>query len=769
MSHRSHRRILGTTLLALALPAVFWLSGASRVVESAERADGTRAVVRRRVGRSDFLVTVLARSPGRPEGLAIDGEGNLVIGWGASHGSPSEAGSVATLDPETGELRLVYADRPAPTQISVGPDGRLYWTSRSAGAIFRLTAETQRPEPVLEGLTSPGGIAVDRQGRIFFTEAMAGTSTASGVFSLLNGSTPTELSRSKGEAVSVAVGPRGDVYWTVARDGEVLHLGPDGRSEVLLSRLERPVGVAVDAQGTMLAFTESPTPGLAGDAGGRNRVSVLDLKTMERTLVYEGDPEPYGVAVSSDGTVYWTSPASGEVLQAQPRANASAPCGGDEETGDESKDAKDSRVGKERVLRAKVRLTGANSVPPVDTRASGRACFALVGAGHEGDQEDVKARSTLTAFTAVSEPRLDFAMTVKKITGVTQAHIHLGPPGVSGPIVAFLFDSPTPTGTVNGLLSSGTIRPADLVGPLAGNWAGFVADFEGGQLYVNVHTVAHPQGEIRGQIVPKGRANLPPHGTILSPEDDVTVSTGEPVYFAGKAKDPDGDMVTVLWDFDDGTTSTALVPGNHAFSTAGTYNVTFTATDSRGLSDPKPPHRTITVEGGPVATPTPTSTPTSPPGATPTSTPTQTPTSPPASTPTQTPTTPPPTGTPTAPPPTATPTPPPPTPTPTTPPPTPTPTPSAPTLTQIQSTIFTPLCTSCHGGSTPTCGMNLTAGQSYSNLVNVPAGCIGGIRVIPFNPDGSALVIQLASGHRNLPTAQQNLIRNWISAGALNN
>ena len=95
--------------------------------------------------------------------------------------------------------------------------------------------------------------------------------------------------------------------------------------------------------------------------------------------------------------------------------------------------------------------------------------------------------------------------------------------------------------------------------------------------------------------------------------------------------------------------------------------------------------------------------------------------------------------------------------------------PSAPTLSQIQSTLFTPSCVGCHGGSSPTCGMNLTAGQSYSNLVNVPAACVGGIRVIPFNPDQSALVNFLASGHRNIPTANQNMIRNWISAGALNN
>jgi len=41
--------------------------------------------------------------------------------------------------------------------------------------------------------------------------------------------------------------------------------------------------------------------------------------------------------------------------------------------------------------------------------------------------------------------------------------------------------------------------------------------------------------------------------------------------------------------------------------------------------------------------------------------------------------------------------------------------------------------------------------------------------VIPFNPDQSVLVLQLASGHQNVSTANQNNIRNWISAGAINN
>ncbi|MFZ5784874.1 MAG: PKD domain-containing protein, partial [Acidobacteriota bacterium] len=101
-------------------------------------------------------------------------------------------------------------------------------------------------------------------------------------------------------------------------------------------------------------------------------------------------------------------------------------------------------------------------------------------------------------------------------------------------------------------------------------------------------------------------ANNPPNGTITSPAGDVTALAGQSVTFAATASDPDGDPVTVLWNFGDGTTSTSLNPGAHAYPTAGVYAVTFTATDSHGLPDPTPDTRTITVvaPGGITVSPT---------------------------------------------------------------------------------------------------------------------------------------------------------------------
>jgi|GEM_PF-5007688 len=92
------------------------------------------------------------------------------------------------------------------------------------------------------------------------------------------------------------------------------------------------------------------------------------------------------------------------------------------------------------------------------------------------------------------------------------------------------------------------------------------------------------------------------------------------------------------------------------------------------------------------------------------------------------------------------------------------------TLSVIQTTLFTPRCTGCHGGSSPTAGMNLSAGKSYSNLVNVSSAMSPSmVRVKPFDPTNSFLVIRLSGGHESVSAADQQAIRDWIASGAPNN
>ncbi|MBL8788399.1 MAG: hypothetical protein JNJ59_26125 [Deltaproteobacteria bacterium] len=95
--------------------------------------------------------------------------------------------------------------------------------------------------------------------------------------------------------------------------------------------------------------------------------------------------------------------------------------------------------------------------------------------------------------------------------------------------------------------------------------------------------------------------------------------------------------------------------------------------------------------------------------------------------------------------------------------------------------IFSNNCTGCHGGSG---GLFLTAGQAYTNLVNVTGNngaCSTLKRILPGSPNDSLLVRKISGttcGDR-MPRSDPSFfannpglitrIRSWVAAGALNN
>lgn len=91
-------------------------------------------------------------------------------------------------------------------------------------------------------------------------------------------------------------------------------------------------------------------------------------------------------------------------------------------------------------------------------------------------------------------------------SNVLFAHVHFGQRGVAGGVAAFLCGGGTkPAPCVPGTTISGTITPADVVGPAnqgiaPGEWAELVAAIRAGVAYANVHSQTQPAGEIRGQI-----------------------------------------------------------------------------------------------------------------------------------------------------------------------------------------------------------------------------------------------------------------------------
>jgi hypothetical protein len=88
--------------------------------------------------------------------------------------------------------------------------------------------------------------------------------------------------------------------------------------------------------------------------------------------------------------------------------------------------------------------------------------------------------------TATFDPGTNFFTLNYSFTGLlapeTDAHIHVAPPGVPGPIVI-----PLPLGTP--VSFSTTLTPAQAGQLLSDLW------------YVNIHSAVFPAGEIRGQLV----------------------------------------------------------------------------------------------------------------------------------------------------------------------------------------------------------------------------------------------------------------------------
>jgi len=97
---------------------------------------------------------------------------------------------------------------------------------------------------------------------------------------------------------------------------------------------------------------------------------------------------------------------------------------------------------------------------------------------------------------------------------------------------------------------------------------------------------------------------------------------------------------------------------------------------------------------------------------------------------------------------------------------------------EIQDTIFTPICAECHNAAAPSAGLRLDEAGSFAALVGVASSEVPELsRVQVGDPDNSYLVQKIEGtaavgarmplGGAPLPDASINLIRDWISDGAL--
>ena len=125
----------------------------------------------------------------------------------------------------------------------------------------------------------------------------------------------------------------------------------------------------------------------------------------------------------------------------------------------------------------KAKLKGQNEVPPVTTSATGDGKFRVKG-------DIITSNINITG-----------------ITNVTGAHIHAGLKGQNGEPVVDLLKTGKQTKTNGGVIIKGKINASDLQGPMVGKTLqNLTVSMSNEEVYVNVHTSDHPNGEIRAQI-----------------------------------------------------------------------------------------------------------------------------------------------------------------------------------------------------------------------------------------------------------------------------
>jgi len=101
-----------------------------------------------------------------------------------------------------------------------------------------------------------------------------------------------------------------------------------------------------------------------------------------------------------------------------------------------------------------------------------------------------------------------------------------------------------------------------------------------------------------------------------------------------------------------------------------------------------------------------------------------------------------------------------------------------PTISSIQQHIFTPICSSCHGGVNPAAGQDLSSvSRSLDNLINVGSANPLFNRVVSGDPEVSYLYLKVSGSSQagaRMPLGQPALddemisaIKQWITQGAL--
>jgi uncharacterized repeat protein (TIGR01451 family) len=245
------------------------------------------------------VITLVSSGLTAPQGLAVDGSGNVLIADGVS-------GAVRESNSSTQQVTtLLGTGLSDPNDVAVDGSGNVYTADSNNNAIIEWIASTQQAITLVStGLSGPTGLAVDGAGNVYIADT---GNNAIKQWNAITQQVTTLVSTGLAGPTGLAVDASGNVYIADTGNNEIKQWSASTQqvSTLVSAGLSGPTGLAVDGSGNVYI----------ADAGNR-AIKQWSASTQQvTTLASTGPDYPGGVTVDGSGDVYFSDSVAGSVAE----------------------------------------------------------------------------------------------------------------------------------------------------------------------------------------------------------------------------------------------------------------------------------------------------------------------------------------------------------------------------------------------------------------------------------------------------------------------